>query len=77
VLPAPSFPEEDQRDLDRIRRMTPEQRLALCLELCDLTDSIVRERPDRAALRAPDPRSPEAEALWRRLMARRTERGGR
>lgn len=48
--------------------MTPEERLAIFLELCALTDSIVRNRPDADALRAPTPRAPESEALWRRLI---------
>ena len=55
--------------------MTPEQRLALCLELCDLTDSITSGRPDADRLRASTPRSPEAETAWQRLMVmRRRER---
>ena len=58
--------EED--DLERFRRMTPEERLAIFLDLCRLTDSIVRHRPDAEALRAPPPRSPESEALWQRLI---------
>ena len=57
-------------DVDRFRRMSPEERLALFLELCDLTDGIVNGRPDAAALRGRTERSPEAEALWRRLMTR-------
>lgn len=63
-------------DVRRFAEMTPEQRLALFLELCDLTDSIVRDRPDVEALLAPTPRSKEAEALWQRLMdeARRDRR---
>lgn len=51
--------------------MTPAERLALFIELCDLTDSIVAGRPDADRLRAPTPRSDEALATWRRLMARR------
>ncbi len=49
--------------------MKPEERLSLFLELCDLTDSIIAGRPDAEALRAPTPRSAEAESLWSRLMA--------
>jgi hypothetical protein len=59
--------EED--DTERFARMTPEARLALFLELCALTDSIVRNRPDAEALRAPTPRSAGSEALWQRLMS--------
>lgn len=48
--------------------MTPEERLEIFIQLCDLTDSIVNGRPDAERLRAPVPRSPESEALWKRLM---------
>jgi hypothetical protein len=58
-------------DVERWRRMTPEERLTVFLSLCRLTDSIVRNRPDADALRAPTPRSPESEELWRKLMERR------
>lgn len=61
--------EED--DLERFRAMTPEERVALFFELCELTDSIVRARPDADRLREPTPRSPESEALWKRFMERR------
>lgn len=65
----PAFARSDATpDVERFARMTPEDRLALFLELCDLTDSIVRARPDEDALRSPTPRSAESEALWRRLM---------
>lgn len=60
--------EED--DLARFRAMTPEERIALFLELCELTDSIVRGRPDAERLRAATPLSAESEALWSRLMER-------
>ena len=69
---------EDERDTERFARMTPEERLALFLQLCELTDAVTRGRPDADALRAPTPRSPESEALWQRLIARsRDEHGGR
>ncbi|MDQ3033499.1 MAG: hypothetical protein M3Y87_13855 [Myxococcota bacterium] len=69
---------EDGRDTERFAVMTPEERLALFLQLCELTDAITRGRPDADALRAPTPRSPESEALWLRLIARaRDERRGR
>lgn len=57
-------------DRARFARMSPEERLALFLELCELADEIVRGRPDADAIRAPTPRSPESEALWARLMRR-------
>lgn len=60
---------QEDDDVARFARMTPEERLSLFLELCALTDSIVRHRPDAEALRAPTPRSPESEALWLRLIA--------
>lgn len=62
--------EEEQDDVGRFAAMSPEQRLALFLELCEVADSIVRYRPDAAAIRAPTPRSEEAVALWHRLMER-------
>lgn len=68
---------DEADDTDRFAAMTPEQRLAIFLELCTLTDSIVRGRPDADALLAPTPRSPESEALWARLMERaRRDRTG-
>lgn len=67
--------EEIDRETERFARMTPEERLRIFLELCDLTDSIQRERPDAEALRHPVPRSPEAEQLWKRLMARYRHHG--
>ena len=58
--------EED--DTERYRAMTPSERLALFMELCALTDSIVRHRPDAEAIRRATPRSAESLALWQRLM---------
>ncbi|MDF1565854.1 MAG: hypothetical protein P1V51_22655 [Deltaproteobacteria bacterium] len=67
--PLPAFvPPED--DTERFVRMTPEERLALLFELCDLTDSIVSARPGEAKLRAPTPRTESSLALWRELMQR-------
>jgi hypothetical protein len=66
--PAFAFVELDD-DTERFARMTPAERLTLFLELCDLTDSIVEARPDAEALRSGTPRSTDAEALWKRLMA--------
>lgn len=63
-------------EASRFTAMTPEERLAVFLELCSLTDSIVRGRPDADRLRAPAPRSPESEALWLKLIEKaRRERG--
>lgn len=52
----------------RFARMTPAARLKLFFQLCDLTDALQAGRPNRAALRAPQPRSEEALALWAKLM---------
>jgi hypothetical protein len=60
----------EDRETDRFAAMTPAERLGLFLELCELTDQIVRHRPDADAIRAPTPRSPESEALWARLIER-------
>lgn len=68
MLDPRSLASAEQDDVARFRAMTPEQRLAVFLELCELTDSIVRARPDAERLREPTPRSPESEALWHRLM---------
>jgi hypothetical protein len=57
-------------DTRRFARMRPRERLALFFELCDLTDAIQAGRPNREALRAPQPRSEESLALWAALMSR-------
>ncbi len=62
--------EDEARDRDRFRAMTPEERLRVFVELCELTDSISLARPDAERLRAGTPLSPESEALWTRLMER-------
>lgn len=63
-------------DRERFAAMTPEERLRVFFDLCALTDSITLARPDAEDLRAPTPRSPESEALWRALMERARVRGG-
>jgi hypothetical protein len=64
------FGELDLADEDtaRFAVMSPGERLALFCQLCDLTDAIQAGRPNRSALRAPQERSEEAIALWKRLM---------
>jgi len=62
----PTFIED--RDTQRFAQMTPEGRLKLFLELCELAEAVVAGRPDAARLRAPTPRSPASLALWQRLM---------
>lgn len=52
----------------KLAPLTPEAGIALCLELCELTDAIIDGRPNAEALRQPHPRSAEALALWQRLM---------
>lgn len=61
----------DEDELRKLRAMSIEDKLALFLELCDLSDSIVNARPDWEKLRAPTRRSAESEALWKRLMKTR------
>jgi hypothetical protein len=62
----PGFEEDRSLDTERFARMTVEQRLSLFLELCDLTDSIQRDRPNVLELRRGTPLS--AEAVWQRLI---------
>jgi hypothetical protein len=62
------FDEERALDTERFAGTTPELRLRLFLELCDLTDAIQRGRPDVHRLRAGTPLGPEAELLWQRLI---------
>lgn len=73
-MSVPAFARSHEDDDERHAAMTPEARLRLFLEICDLMDSIVAARPDPSALRARTPRSAESEALWARLM--RTQRDG-
>lgn len=60
----------EREDDERFARLSPAERLEIFLQLCELTDSIVRNRPDADRLRAPTPRSAESEALWQRLIER-------
>ena len=62
------FPQDDP-DIARFAAMSSAERIELCLQLCDVTDSIVNARPDRDRLRAAAPLSEESEALMRRLIA--------
>jgi hypothetical protein len=57
-------------DTLRFARMTPEQRLALFFELCELMDAVQADLPNRQALRAPHPLSEESVTLWAKLMRR-------
>ena len=58
----------DVDDTARFARMSTEERLALFLQLCDLTDAIQAGRPGGSISREGHPRSDEALALWARLM---------
>lgn len=69
IMEALSFTESPRLDdTARFAAMRTEQRIALCLELCDLADSIVEGRPDSDALRRAHPRSAESLELWQKLM---------
>lgn len=58
----------DERD--RYAAMTPEERLAVFEQVCDLARAILDERPDRAAVLADrEPMPAAAEAAWQRLVA--------
>jgi hypothetical protein len=63
-------------DVDRYAAMTPEERLACFVEVCELARTILEERPDgRAVLAATEPMPPHAEQTWLRLV--REAVGGR
>lgn len=71
--PAPPWLElaHEDPERDRLRVLTPGERLAIFAELCDLGDAMLAGRPDRTEiLRHRDAMAPEAEAQWRRLVAR-------
>jgi len=60
----------DDADLERYRAMTPNQRLEIFVEVCELADAMLRDRPDRDRVLAyQEPLSEEAERTWRRLVA--------
>jgi hypothetical protein len=57
-------------DAARYSAMTPEQRLAVFVDVCELAETILAGRPDRAeVLEAHEPMAPRAEAIWQRLVA--------
>jgi len=50
--------------------MTPEERLEVFVEVCELARTILEERSDRArVLQESEPMPAAAEAAWRRLVA--------
>ena len=53
-----------------IAALTPNERLELFVQACNLTTEILRGRPDaREVLERRVPLSPESERLWLRLVA--------
>ena len=66
-------------DAERYAVMTPEERLAVFVEVCELARTILESRPDRGRVLAESvPMPPAAEATWRRLVAEsRRERSAR
>lgn len=62
--------EEDEERLAELRSLSPEERLQMFVEACELATAILRERPDaREVLDNPEPLSPESEARWLGLIA--------
>jgi hypothetical protein len=56
-------------DRDRYAAMTPEERLAVFVDVCELARTILEERADRAAVLAgTEPLPPAAAAAWERLV---------
>lgn len=56
-------------DRDRYAVMTPEERLRVFVEVCELARTILDDRPDRARILAEnEPMPPMAEASWLRLV---------
>ena len=56
-------------DSARYAAMSPEERLAIFVEVCELARTILEDRPDRARiLGEKEPMPPAAEAAWRRLV---------
>jgi hypothetical protein len=63
ALPAPD-------ELERLRRMTPSERLAHFVQACELARALLQNRVDaREVLARRVPLSAEAEATWLRLCA--------
>jgi hypothetical protein len=60
----------DLSDTERYAAMTPAQRLACFVEVCELSRRILEDRPDRREVLArEEPMPPEAEQTWLRLVA--------
>ena len=56
-------------DCEQYAAMTPEERLRVFVGVCELSRTILQDRPDRARILAEtEPMSPAAEATWLRLV---------
>jgi len=56
-------------DRERYAAMTPEDRLAIFADVCELARTILEERPDRARILAEnEPMPPAADETWLRLV---------
>lgn len=65
----------DLSDTDRYRAMTPDERLAAFVDVCELARTILEHHPDRATILARvDPMPPQAEQRWLELV-RQARRG--
>ena len=63
----------DLSETERYAAMTPDERLACFVDVCELPRTIIEERPDRrTVLTAQDPIPPVAAAAWARNNARLT-----
>lgn len=61
---------DDLSDSDRYAEMTPAERLACFVEICELSRRILEDRPDRREVLArTEPMPPQAERTWLRLVA--------
>lgn len=67
---------DDLSETTRYAAMTPDERLACFIDVCELVRTIIEERPDRRrVLTSVDPMPPIAVAAWERLI-REARRGG-
>lgn len=61
---------DDLSDTARFAAMTPNERLEIFVEVCDLAHSILSERPDaEEVLARSEPLEPAAEQTWLRLVS--------
>jgi hypothetical protein len=65
-------------DRDRYAAMTPEERLDVFVDVCELARTILEARPDRARILSEvEPMPAAAEATWLRLVREARERSAR